>query len=115
VAAAVTRGDVLVENAVCDHLKPVIAKLRERDIESPNMPKGFILWEDIRFCQRISLLLRIRVFQLICKPNLWLTDLVNGNSTITETFLKIVLCMSMSLSAWVPISVLMAGLLIYRE
>ena len=29
VAAAVTRGDVLVENAVSNHLKPVIAKLRE--------------------------------------------------------------------------------------
>jgi UDP-N-acetylglucosamine 1-carboxyvinyltransferase len=29
VAAALTRGDVLVENAVSNHLKPVIAKLRE--------------------------------------------------------------------------------------
>ena len=29
VAAAITQGDVLIENVVCDHLKPVTAKLRE--------------------------------------------------------------------------------------
>lgn len=29
IAAAITRGDLFVENAIADHLKPVIAKLRE--------------------------------------------------------------------------------------
>lgn len=29
VAAAITKGDVIIENIVCDHLKPIIAKLRE--------------------------------------------------------------------------------------
>ncbi|HBI03497.1 MAG TPA: UDP-N-acetylglucosamine 1-carboxyvinyltransferase, partial [Paenibacillaceae bacterium] len=29
IAAAITRGDLFVENAIGDHLKPVIAKLRE--------------------------------------------------------------------------------------
>lgn len=33
VAAAITGGDVLVENVVTDHLKPVTAKLREAGIE----------------------------------------------------------------------------------
>ena len=29
VAAAMTRGDVFIENAICEHLKPVVAKLKE--------------------------------------------------------------------------------------
>lgn len=33
VAAAITRGDVVVENVVTDHLKPVTAKLREAGVE----------------------------------------------------------------------------------
>ncbi len=33
VAAAITGGDVVIENAVTDHLKPVTAKLREAGIE----------------------------------------------------------------------------------
>lgn len=33
VAAAITGGNVLVDNVVADHLKPVIAKLKECDIE----------------------------------------------------------------------------------
>lgn len=33
VAAAVTEGDVLIENVVCEHLRPVTAKLREMGVE----------------------------------------------------------------------------------
>lgn len=33
VAAAITKGDVLVENIICDHLKPVVAKLLEAGVE----------------------------------------------------------------------------------
>ncbi len=33
VAAAMTRGDVLIKNAIADHVKPVIAKLRECGVE----------------------------------------------------------------------------------
>jgi len=29
VAAAITKGDILVENVITSHIKPVIAKLRE--------------------------------------------------------------------------------------
>jgi len=32
IAAAITRGDVLITNTVTDHLKPAIAKLREADV-----------------------------------------------------------------------------------
>ena len=33
VAAAITRGDVVLENVISDHLRPVIAKLREAGVE----------------------------------------------------------------------------------
>jgi UDP-N-acetylglucosamine 1-carboxyvinyltransferase len=33
VAAAITGGDVIIENVVADHLKPVIAKMREAGVE----------------------------------------------------------------------------------
>jgi UDP-N-acetylglucosamine 1-carboxyvinyltransferase len=33
VAAAITNGDVLIENVVPDHIKPIIAKLRETGVE----------------------------------------------------------------------------------
>lgn len=32
IAAAATKGDVIIDNVVADHLKPIIAKLREADI-----------------------------------------------------------------------------------
>ena len=32
VAAAMTRGDVYIENAISEHLKPVIAKLKEAGV-----------------------------------------------------------------------------------
>lgn len=40
VAAAITQGDVLVENAVSDHLKPVLAKLREAGHQLTEYPEG---------------------------------------------------------------------------
>jgi len=33
VAAAVTGGDVIIENIVPDHVKPITAKLREAGVE----------------------------------------------------------------------------------
>ena len=33
VAAAITRGDVLIKNVVPDHVKPIIAKLKECGVE----------------------------------------------------------------------------------
>lgn len=40
IAAAITAGDVLVENAEPDHLKPVLAKLREAGVEVTAYPDG---------------------------------------------------------------------------
>jgi UDP-N-acetylglucosamine 1-carboxyvinyltransferase len=40
VASAITRGDVLIENAIADHLKPVIAKLREMGVTIEEVDNG---------------------------------------------------------------------------
>ncbi|MFM1651222.1 UDP-N-acetylglucosamine 1-carboxyvinyltransferase [Brevibacillus sp. B_LB10_24] len=40
VAAAITGGDVFVENAICDHLKSITAKLREMGVEVDEMENG---------------------------------------------------------------------------
>ncbi|USG65393.1 UDP-N-acetylglucosamine 1-carboxyvinyltransferase [Brevibacillus ruminantium] len=40
VAAAITGGDVFVENAICDHLKSVTAKLREMGVEVDEQENG---------------------------------------------------------------------------
>ncbi|WP_027415196.1 UDP-N-acetylglucosamine 1-carboxyvinyltransferase [Aneurinibacillus terranovensis] len=40
VAAAITRGDVIIENAITDHLKPVIAKLREMGVTITEVENG---------------------------------------------------------------------------
>ncbi|MCL2351104.1 MAG: UDP-N-acetylglucosamine 1-carboxyvinyltransferase [Firmicutes bacterium] len=40
VAAAVTGGDVTLTNVVCDHLKPVIAKLKEANVSVSETAKG---------------------------------------------------------------------------
>ncbi|BAU26486.1 UDP-N-acetylglucosamine 1-carboxyvinyltransferase [Aneurinibacillus soli] len=40
VAAAITRGDVTIENAIIDHLKPAVAKLREMGVEVEEVENG---------------------------------------------------------------------------
>ena len=40
VAAAMTQGDVFIENAISEHLKPVIAKLQEAGAEVEEHPEG---------------------------------------------------------------------------
>lgn len=40
VAAAITKGDVLVENVIVDHLKPVVAKLEEAGVELTEQDNG---------------------------------------------------------------------------
>lgn len=40
VAAAITGGDVFVEGAICDHLKPITAKLREMGVDVEEQENG---------------------------------------------------------------------------
>lgn len=42
-AAAITRGEILLENVIPDHLKPVFAKLREAGVEIVESDEGIIV------------------------------------------------------------------------
>ncbi|GAA4720861.1 UDP-N-acetylglucosamine 1-carboxyvinyltransferase [Brevibacillus fulvus] len=46
IAAAITGGDVFIEGAICDHLKPITAKLREMGVDVVESENG------IRVCRR---------------------------------------------------------------
>lgn len=46
VAAAVTRGNILVEGVIEDHLKPVISKLQEIGVSIESEERGLRVWVD---------------------------------------------------------------------
>jgi len=46
VAAAITRGDVMLTNVLADHVKPVIAKLKEVQIHVDELETGIRVWHD---------------------------------------------------------------------
>lgn len=46
VAAAMTKGDVYIENAISEHLKPVIAKLKEAGVQIEEDVNGVRVWCD---------------------------------------------------------------------
>jgi len=46
VAAAITRGDILLTNVMADHVKPVIAKLKEAQISMEELDTGVRVWHE---------------------------------------------------------------------
>ncbi|MEE1038253.1 MAG: UDP-N-acetylglucosamine 1-carboxyvinyltransferase [Eubacterium sp.] len=46
-AAAITRGSILIKNAVADHVKPIIAKLRECGVDVRMTEEGMIVRGDV--------------------------------------------------------------------
>jgi UDP-N-acetylglucosamine 1-carboxyvinyltransferase len=86
VAAAVTAGDVLVENIIIDHLKPVIAKLREAGAEVTEEETGLRVrgkfgLKGIDFKTQVH-----PGFPTdLQAPMMALTVLAQGTSVITET------------------------------
>ena len=46
VAAAITRGDILLTNVMADHVKPVIAKLKEVQIAVEELETGIRVWHE---------------------------------------------------------------------
>ena len=46
VAAAITRGDILLTNVMADHVKPVIAKLKEAHISVEELDTGIRVWHE---------------------------------------------------------------------
>jgi len=46
VAAAITRGDIMLTNVMADHVKPVIAKLKEAQVSVEESDLGIRVWHD---------------------------------------------------------------------
>ena len=46
VAAAITRGDILLTNVMADHVKPVIAKLKEAQTNVQELETGIRVWHE---------------------------------------------------------------------
>jgi len=46
VAAAITRGDILLTNVMADHVKPVIAKLKEVQTDVEELESGIRVWHN---------------------------------------------------------------------
>ncbi len=86
VAAALTAGDVLVENVIVDHLKPVIAKLREAGAEVSEEETGL----RVRGSSSLSAIdVKTQVHPGfptdLQAPLMALTTVAQGTSIITET------------------------------
>lgn len=46
IAAAITKGDIILENIVVDHLKPIIAKLKEANVEVEEIKEGLRVYKN---------------------------------------------------------------------
>jgi len=86
IAAAITGGDILIKNAVVDHLRPVISKLEEAGVDVSHTPDGFrvrrtgkILPVDIRTMPHPGFPTDMQ------QPFASLLCLADGVSMITET------------------------------
>ena len=87
VAAAITRGTILIKNMLPDHVKPIIAKLRECGCEIFNVDEGVVVdASDRRLCATDIKTLPYTGFPTdIQSPFMALLTTVEGHSTVIET------------------------------
>ena len=87
VAAAITRGTILIKNMLPDHVKPIIAKLRECGCEIFNVNEGVVVdASDRRLSATDIKTLPYPGFPTdIQSPFMALLTTVEGHSTVIET------------------------------
>ena len=94
VAVAMTGGDIYIENAISEHLKPVIAKLNEAGVKIEEDIDGIRVSCNKRPKAIDIKLYHIQDFLQICKLNLWQCSLLLMVQVLLQRlYLKIVLCM----------------------
>lgn len=86
-AAAITRGVVLIKNMLPDHVRPVIAKLRECGVEIMDSPEGIIIKADEEplVCTDIKTLPYPGFPTDMQSPFMALLSTVEGSSIVIET------------------------------
>lgn len=86
IAAAITKGDILLENVVVDHLKPIIAKLAESNIQSEVTPVGLRIFSKGEIIPSNLKTMPFPGFPTDMQaPFMSLMTLAQGTSIITET------------------------------
>ncbi len=86
VAAAMTKGDVLIENIIVDHIKPVIAKLREVGCTVEEMESAVrVIGPEKLIATNIKTLPHPGFPTDMQSPFMSLLSVAEGKSTITET------------------------------
>ena len=104
-AAAITRGDVMVQNVIPKHLEAISAKLIEMGCEVTEFDEAVRVVDARVMCIPISRHFRIRDFRTDMQPQITVTlALAEGTSVVTESILKTVLNMWTNLPAWVDAS-----------
>lgn len=89
VAAAITKGDIILENVVLDHLKPVIAKLREANVNVEESEAGLRVYVDQSPCSIDIKTLPYPGFPTDMQAQLMaLLILTEGTSVVTETIFE---------------------------
>ena len=87
IAAAITRGDVMIRNAIPGHVRPIIAKLRECNVEVDVTPEG--IYVDARDRELNSTDIKTLPYPGfptdIQSPFMALLTTVNGKSVVRET------------------------------
>ena len=88
IAAAITRGDVNIENVVVDHLKPIIAKLKEMNFSVSETEKGIrVFYEKGKKLNGVDIkTLPYPGFPTDMQAQfMGLLSTIEGNSVVTET------------------------------
>lgn len=86
IAAAMTKGDVFIENAISEHLKPVVAKLKEAGISIEEQVDGIRV-----FCDQSPKAVDIKTMPYPGFPTdmqaqfMAMLTIAEGTSTVTET------------------------------
>lgn len=86
IAAAITKGDILLENVIVEHLKPIIAKLAESNVKSEFTPKGLRVFSSGEIIPSNLKTMPFPGFPTDMQaPFMSLMTLAHGTSIITET------------------------------
>ena len=105
VAAAITRGDLLIRNVVPDHVRPVIAKLRECGCLVEDTQEGLRVRADAAPLVATDIkTLPYPGFPTDMQSQFMaLLTTVEGRSTVIETVLRTATCISANSIVWAPI------------
>lgn len=86
VATAITRGDIILENVIVEHMKPIIAKLEEANIKTETVENGIHIYSTGKInCLNLKTMPFPGFPTDMQAPFMSLLTIAEGTSMITET------------------------------